>query len=261
MRNFIKREDEGRGRNLGFSSKGQSSILSRPVILVLMISVMLILVYTIYSSGGTERQKERELDLRTVGTNTLLILANSEQCLAYRVPVIYGGYANVVDVKKLEQFAANYKNIEPLCARSFDFGWRVKVNEIDRQGIARTWSFGSKAFSKRASLRQAIITNMPIAVRYSNYDIRPAKLEIEVVDGELEQLSGFLDSVCYFKKSSGVNVILSYSAYLENNELCMGTGQDKTCKVLLCKVNMDSLSSGSHYLNGNYNNEVVNIVT
>src|SRR3989344_5133174 len=98
---------------------GQSSILSRPIILILMIIVMLILVYSIYSSGSSERLKEREIDLRTIGTNTILILANSEQCLAYRVPVIYGGYANVVDVQKLQFFSNSYKDVEPVCARSF----------------------------------------------------------------------------------------------------------------------------------------------
>ncbi len=245
-----------------FSLKGQSSILSRPVILILMIIVMLILVYSIYSSGSSERLKEREIDLRTIGTNTILILANSEQCLAYRVPVIYGGYANVVDVQKLEFFSNNYRDIEPICARSFDFGWRAKVNEINKNGeIDRTWSFGTKSFSKGAPFRQAIITNMPIAVRYSNYDIRPAKLEIEIVDGELEQLAGFVDSVCHFQKAAGANIVLSAEAYLENGEMCIGSGSGRACKVVMCDTFMERLTPGSHYLSASYKGSVVTVAT
>ncbi len=238
----------------------QSSILSRPVILVLTISVMLILVYSIYTSGGVERLKEREIDLRTTGTNTLLVLANSEQCLAYRVPVVFGGYANVVDISKLQYFSTTYRDIEPLCSRNFDFGWRAKVNEINKYGdIANTWSFGTKSFSKGTSLRQGILTNMPIAIRYSNYDIRPGKLEIEVVDGELEQLAGFLDGVCHFQQQSGMGIVLSNPVYLENNDICIGPS--KSCKALLCKVRMNNLSPGSYYLNADYVNGIVNVVT
>lgn len=253
---FHKREDDQ-------MFLGQSSILSRPVILVLTISVMLILLYSIYTSGGIERLKEREIDLRTVGTNTLLILANSEQCLAFRVPVIYGGYANVVDVKKLDQFSASYNDIEPMCARSFDFGWRVKVNEINKEGnIDKTWSFGTKSFSRHSAFRQGITTNMPIAIRYSNYDIRPGKLEIEIVDGELEQLAGFLDGVCHFKQNSGMNIVLSDEVYRENNNnICMGQSSNKVCKRLLCEVQINSLTPGSHHLNANYQNETIIVVS
>ena len=246
-----------------FSLKGQSAILTKPIILVLVISVMIILIYSVYSSGGVERLKEREIDLRTTGTNTILVLANSEQCLAYRVPIILGGYANIVDIEKLQFFAFKYKNIEPLCARNFDFGWRTKVNEIDKSGkIVNTWSFGAKSFSKSKALHQGIITNMPIAIRYSKYDIRPGKIEIEVVDGELEQLSGFVDKVCSQKssKSTGINFVASYPVYFENSDLCMGFGNDKACKQLLCPTQMEDLKPGSYYLSGSYSNGKVNII-
>ncbi len=244
--------------------KGQITLLTKPILLVLTIGVLGVLVYSIYTSQSSEKMRESELDLRTSATNMLTILASSEDCLGYVTVATMSSYANIVDVKKLEEFSERYAEIEPPCARSYQYGWRAKVIEINKLGErTREWSFGAAEFSKGKALSKGIITNMPIGVKHSEKDIRPGSLEIELVDGDLERVAGFLDMVCEFGRGRGEysaakSLSIVYPAYFEEGRLCNGYGSSKACRRLLCEnVEMENINAGNYYLRARYYNNTL----
>jgi len=244
--------------------KGQITLLTKPILLVLTIGVLGVLVYSIYTSHSSEKVRESELDLRTTATNLLTILASSEDCLGYVTRETMSSYANIVDVQKLEEFSDRYADIEPWCARSYRYGWRAKVKEMNDMGKPlREWSFGAANFSKGKALSRGIITNMPIGVKHSKKDIKPGLLEIEVVDGDLERVAGFLDMVCEFGRDKGdylatKSLSIVYPVYLEGGKLCSGYGSTKACRRLLCEdVRMENINAGSYYLRARYYNNVL----
>ena len=151
--------------------KGQLSYIIKPLSLVMTIILLLLLYNSVSSFGTQERKAQKSLNLAADATNILLVLANSEDCLAYRSAVTLGLYANIVDVKRLDDFAAKYVDSEPECARSLDFGWRVTITEFKRsEGLTvegKKWSFGASDFSRDAAFRNSLDFSIPIAIKYS----------------------------------------------------------------------------------------------
>jgi len=224
--------------------KGQLTYVMKPLTLVSIIILLVLLLYSINTYKGRERIAEKTLDLTSMATNILLILANSEDCLAYRVPATQGAYANIVDSKKLDEFSEKYSEIEPDCARNHDFGWRVEVEEVSGESFSggKTWSFGARDFSTGKAMRNKIEFWMPVAIRHSVSEVNVGRMSITLVDGELEKIAGFLDWSCKMgmlgKLSSSstdvqINSPITYDR--TNNYLCSGGGT-KNCRKLLCTL-------------------------
>ncbi|MBS3055356.1 MAG: hypothetical protein J4452_02615 [Candidatus Aenigmarchaeota archaeon] len=236
--------------------KGQMSYILKPISLVMTIALLLFLYSSISESIAKERQASKTLNLISTSTNILLILANSEDCLAYRSPATDGLYANIVDVTKLKQMASDFKNIEPPCARNYNFGWRATVVEInqDPQTPSKIWSFGAKNFSTGPAFKNDINTSMPIAIRYSDKDVIPGNIYIYLVNGELENIAGALDWSCdLFRNgrlnatSFGIHTSFPLSYYKSTNELCSGTKQ-KSCRVMSCPLAIKDIKAPGDYV-------------
>jgi len=225
-----------------------------------MVIILLVFLYqSLNTYVGRERASQRTLNLAADATNILLILANSADCMAYKSPITKGTYANIVDVNKLEEFARDYSDIEPECARNYEFGWRVTVKEIIKEdsktSFGNEWSFGAANFSTGNAFKNKIEFWLPVAVRYSQKIVRPARMEIDLVDGELETIAGALDWTCQMgkmgrmeKSSAGVYTSIGMSYDKENNSLCLNT-KIITCRKLLCEMEFEGLSPGEHMLN------------
>ena len=249
------KRDQGREKTVGFVlSKGQG-ILTKPIMIILFIVAIIILINSIFSSMNEARVREREGIMRIATSNTMLQLAGSVDCLAYKEPE--KEYTNIVDVGKLDSFSQQYANIEPQCARNFDYGWRASIIEKSRDGSAvRNWSFGAAGLSSGRILVQGLIINSPIGVRYSDADIRPGIIELRFVDGELELLAGIIDKACFYKSSSAGSVSFSVDAKTSGSMLCM----EKNCRQLLCPANIN-LGPGIYYVSASYRDGKVNVVT
>jgi len=235
-----------------FSSKGQS-ILTKPIMIVLFIVAIIILINSMFSAMNEAHERGRESILRTAASNTMLLL--SSDCLTYKG--LNKEYTNVIDVSELDRFAQQYDDIEPACARSFDYGWRANVVEKDKDGInARTWSFGASDFSSERTLLQGIVINSPIGIRHSDTDIRPGVIELKFIEGELEILAGIIDKACFYNSTSASDVSLSINAKSDGNELCMG----KNCRHLLCPADVN-LGSGTYYISVNYRDGKISVIT
>lgn len=217
-------------------------LLTKPIILILIIVAVVILTTNMNSAIGEAKLRQREAQIRNIATNTLLLLANSNECLAYQDQ--RKEYSNIIDIEKLNYFSQIYRNTEPMCARNFGFGWRVNIVEITKDGSeAKRWEFGSSNFSSGKVMRQGLIINSPIGIRYSDYDIRPGKLELKFVEGELEDLAGFIDKACISVSSSGREIFISSKATASEKSLCM----EKKCRELLCPSDF-TLNAGRYYL-------------
>jgi len=197
----------------------------------------------LYSYRGRERLSEKNLDIVATATNMLLILSNSKDCLSFEDSTIKNTQSNIIDIAKLDYFSSVYSDIEPDCARNYDLGWRVTVKQIDRNDqITKEWSFGTEEFSQGKPLKNKVEFWIPVAIRYSEDKIELGKMEITLVDGELEKLAGFFDWSCKLGQlneltSSKTEIVLSepVSYDSEKNELCIGTGL-KSCRKLVCEL-------------------------
>jgi len=238
--------------------KGQMSYIIKPISLVMTIVLLLILYSSVQSFGTRERQAQEGLDLASDATNILLVLANSEDCLAYRSAITSGLYANIVDVTKLDDFASRYASEEPECARSLDFGWRATVTEFKRsEGLTvdgKNWSFGANQFSRDAAFRNSLDFSIPIAIRYSDRLTRAGNIQIHLVDGELEKISGVLDLYCQFFKNNRLtqgNAQIKTSYPLKYNadtgQLC-SVSNPASCRKVWCPMNFEEIKTGGEYI-------------
>lgn len=238
--------------------KGQLSYIIKPLSLVMTIVLLLILYNSIQNFGNRERQAQQGLDLTADATNILLVLANSEDCLAYRSAVTRGLYANIVDVTKLNSFAAKYSDSEPECARSLDFGWRVTVIEFKRSAgttiEGSKWSFGANEFSRDSAFRNSLDFSIPVAIRYSDKLTRAGMMQVHLVDGELEKISGMLDWYCEMFKSNrftkgSAQIMTSYplSFNTTDGELC-SMSKEKSCRKMWCPMDFEEIKSGGTYI-------------
>jgi len=233
--------------------KGQISYVMKPMTMIAVIILLVFLLQSLYLNRGKETQAEKKLDIVGTGTNILLILANSKDCLAYDYQQTMEK-ANILDAAKLDNFMNDYQGIEPECARNYDFGWRAEVKELGEPGIAKVWNFGAGGFSSGKSLNNEVNFWIPVAIRYSENDIRLGKMDIRLVDGELEKLAGFLDWSCKMGQinrmtSSSTDIKTSYPAAYnsQENKICVG----ESCRKLQCRLRyFDGFDSdGIHTLN------------
>ncbi len=236
--------------------KGQMSYILKPISLVMTIALLLVLYSSISESIAKERNAAKNLNLISTSTNILLILANSEDCLAFKSPATNGLYANIVDVEKLKQVTSDFQSIEPSCARNYNFGWRATVVESnqDPQAPSKVWSFGAKNFSTGSAFRYDLNTSLPIAIRYSDKDVIPANIYLFLVDGELENIAGALDWSCDLftngrlnATSLGIHTSYSLTYYNSTNELCSGS-KEKSCRIMSCPLVMKDVKAPGDYV-------------
>jgi hypothetical protein len=231
----------------------------KPMMLISVIILLIFLVQSLYSARGKERMAEKNLDILSTATNILLILSNSEQCIAHTSAVTDKTQGNIIEVTKLNEFDVIYDEIEPECARNYDFGWRVMVEEIEEnmEEQVKEWSFGSKEFSTDKSLDTEVEFWIPVALRYSKEDVRLGKMNIKVVDGELEKLSGFFDWICKMGQMKRLNSFstelfisqpVTYNSL--ENKICIGG----SCRKMNCELlYFDGIGSeGTYKLVANY---------
>jgi len=231
------------------STKAQLSYVIKPMTLVVTIVLLVFLLQSLYKSRVGEKVAEKNLDIVGTATNILLILADSKECLAYDDPLIVTK-SNILDVEKLNSFKLKYQEIEPECARNYEFGWGVSVKQISKdEKTEKEWDFGAKEFSNGKSLSNQVEFWIPVAIRYSEDDVRLGKMEIKLVDGELERLSGFFDWSCNMGKmnkitSSSTEIYISQPVSYENGELCI----QGNCRKLICDlVYFDGFASEGVY--------------
>ncbi|MEM5853199.1 MAG: VWA domain-containing protein [Candidatus Aenigmatarchaeota archaeon] len=128
--------------------KGQTSILIKGIYLILILVSIAIFINRIFYSNLTSAQQERNLMLKNRANRLLDVLAGDVNCLGYEEKgsvekkVIELSSHRILEKKKLDDFS-KFNDIQPDCARDFDFGYRVDVEtfplyissaEVERKG-------------------------------------------------------------------------------------------------------------------------------
>ncbi len=110
--------------------KAQLSFTSRPVLLVMTIALLIFMLNMLWQQQVARKTQEIEIDMRAAATGTLNLLSGSEDCLAVTTPATKSVYAHIASREKLDMFAKKYRDIEPECARNFQFGYRATVEQF-----------------------------------------------------------------------------------------------------------------------------------
>lgn len=117
--------------------KGISKFLTKGAYLILSLVIINIFLFEFYHFKSQTAKIREGMKLREASTALLDILTTSEQCLAYEenigldgVTAELGSY-RILDAGKITDFVRSYPDIEPDCARSFDYGYLVKIEKFD----------------------------------------------------------------------------------------------------------------------------------
>ncbi|MGC9310123.1 MAG: vWA domain-containing protein [Candidatus Aenigmatarchaeota archaeon] len=109
------------------SIKGQMSYTIKSFMLIAGIIAFMILLFMVNSSSADAEEKNQKATLEIQARLTAQNLASSDKCLAYSA----GGATQkgIIDIGKLEGFAAKYADMEPECAPEEGFDYLVAVRE------------------------------------------------------------------------------------------------------------------------------------
>lgn len=230
--------------------KGQISYIMKPFTLIAVIVLLVFLLQSLYTNRGRERIAQKNLDMISAATNILLILSNSEDCVAYKSPNTQKTQANMLDVKRLDEFASKYQDREPECARNYDFGWQVKIEQLNKdKEVEREWVFGASGFSKGKSLENEVQFWVPVAIRYDSQNIKVGKMILRLVSGDLEKFAGFFDMACkmgQLNEKTGLEkkIRVSGPVTYSGKRICMGN----ECRELSCNLlYFDGIRSKGEY--------------
>lgn len=200
--------------------------VNKPIFrLVILLLTMIVLSFILGKvlTGIMPVKTETEMTrFRKEAGLTLDKLITSESCLAAKE----GG--KTIELNALEDFQSRYSDIEPECARNYDYGYNI---EVDMSGI-NIWQFGSMSHSEYDALKSSVVLSTSVMIKNGDV-IQPGKMTIKMYKGELEELVGMIDRVCDTGLEIVKNIQLSYPVEFNNKYVCMRTGEE-FCKKIVC---------------------------
>lgn len=106
------------------------------IYLILAIVLISIFINRIFSLRVVSAEEARSEELRSSAMNDLNMLSGNEKCLAFKekdkienAPLELSLHS-IIDVKKLDDFVANFPDVEPSCARDYKFNYRIRVETL-----------------------------------------------------------------------------------------------------------------------------------
>lgn len=105
------------------------------------------------------------------------------------------------------------------------------------------FEFGNEEFSKDLSLKRKISISIPINVYVDSSTILSGKMNITLVDGELETFTNLIEDACVNLGSAKTSLQFSYPANIEfrdgSNFACMNFPSGRGCQRLACPKEID----------------------
>lgn len=240
--------------------KAQTSFLIKGIFLITILVLIFVFANQVISANLAHAQLSSEIRMFEKAITISQILTTSPFCLAYEEKNELWHYSStvtqkVLDIDKIEKFSVKYEEIEPECAKSYDYGYEVLIeyfaSEVDT-GInnfkeeGKAWRFGSKNFSKGSALRKFLEISFPVSIRVNSSFLQPGRLKLKFVDGELEEIAGMINKVCDTKTSLKQKIFTSYTLFSDGNKICQQVYNEMICRKAYCKVNMEKLYPGSY---------------
>lgn len=169
------------------------------------------------------------------------------------IPVYAIGFSSTARMATLSQVASisggisfQAKECEELISvveKPTELGMRVQT----------VWEFGQVGFSQGESLKQVLNISIPVALRFNQTATLPGKMEIMVVDGELEKLIGAIELACFSEQNVRLRLFFSYPVSVETKRVCLHAVQP-VCQPLACDLPIQPkhLDAGSYELSIRY---------
>ena len=241
-------------------NKKGMSLLVKGIYIIMAIVLISIFINRIFSLNAASAEETRSMELRSSAMNDLSMLDGNEKCLALKEKgkiedvTVDLSLHNVIDVEKLNDFSTTFSDTEPICARDYKFGYRVRVetlpinisseefrNKTPSEKIkvdipSMIWEFGSSDFSKDNALKKKLATSISINVYFNESTILPGRMAITIVDGEMEKFLNAIEQACSTGKSIQFSMFFSYPTYLEKNSICMDFLSGKNCQRIGCEI-------------------------
>ena len=241
--------------------KGQFSTYLKPMIVIIFALLLIFLLHRVldfqmFVDEGVERADFME----SMNTNFISIT----RCLRVEEPTaLY-----TLDSEKLHDYNDTYRIKEPSCAEDFKYGYSVKIEHNCLENIEdlsagtcepEKFHFGAIESSTGPSLSSTITTTFPVTIHIKEGLRVPGSMEIELRDGDLEELAGTINRIIERSENQDTDVHETVR-YSNEQEIC--SENDKVC----LKTNMNciklreelesgfSLSPGSYYLDIAYEN-------
>lgn len=208
-------------------SRGTSKFFIKTIYLIVAIIVISIITRHMISTSLISEEEATNIRLEREAYIILEKLL-SPDCLGEDEEM-----SNLIDVNSLNEFQARYTDIEPTCARSYEYGFLVEVEEFTSGG---KWRFGSPTHSEFDSLENSITVSIPVAIKISDKRIEPGSIKLTLFKGQLESLAGLIDWVCTVGISMEKKLYISYPVRLEGREICMENLGQKFCRKLTCRL-------------------------
>ena len=214
-------------------------ISKRFIRLIFLFLTMIFLSFIIGQALTKFKPKKTETEairFRKQASKILDRLVRSESCLAVREG------EKTIDLNVLEDFQSKYHDIEPNCARSYDYGYSI---EVEISGI-KVWQFGSRNHSEYDSLKGSIMLSTPVMIKDGD-KTQSGTMTIKLYKGELEELVGLIDKACDTGLEIVKSIRLSYPVEFRDNTVCM-KAREEFCRKLACeKVDFKGVSSPGNY--------------
>jgi len=231
------------------------------IFLITILILIYLFINQIFSANLAHAEFYSEARMFEKATTISQILTTSPSCLAYEEKNELQFYSSnitqkVLDINKIEKFSVEYEDIEPKCAKSYEYGYEVFIEYFSSEvntGIyefreeRKTWRFGSKNFSEGNALKKSLEISFPVSIRINSSFLQPGVLKLKFVKGELEEIVGLINKVCDTKVNLRTKISTSYILFSDDYNICQQIFPDKiVCRKTYCKVTMEKFYPGKY---------------
>ncbi len=162
----------------------------------------------------------------------------ANQYKTYDIPVYTVAYGSAACIQPLQDIA-EISGGEFFDARTCEELVSERKETLNLSLNKMIWTFGDKKFSEKDALKEILTTSLPVVVYINKTTFLPGKMEITIVNGELEKLKGFIEQSCFTGIDFEKKIFIHYPVYLKTSGqekfLCMNIESKEVCQKISCK--------------------------
>ncbi|MCX6822002.1 MAG: VWA domain-containing protein [Candidatus Aenigmarchaeota archaeon] len=98
----------------------------------------------------------------------------------------------------------------------------------------QSWYFGSRDHSTDKALKDSVTISIPVSIKISDTKTQPGLATIKLFKGELEELTGLIESTCETGLETRKKIDISYAVKLDGNSICMNNAGKINCRKFVC---------------------------
>jgi hypothetical protein len=110
----------------------------------------------------------------------------------------------------------------------------VSPKERETSEDYQSWYFGSRDHSTDKALKDSVTISIPVSIKISDTKTQPGLATIKLFKGELEELTGLIESTCETGLETRKKIDISYAVKLDGNFICMNNAGKINCRRFVC---------------------------